>query len=127
MTTWTQFQRSQKSYRAGRLNPFDQLFMFLHKLRVGSMNQDLADKFAVSQSTVSRNTITWADVLYFVLGSQPLWLTRAQVQYFMPNLFKQHFPDTCVVTDCTEIAVQSPSSLLLKSELLIHHTKVVPL
>jgi len=27
-----------------KLHPFDQLFMFLHKIRVGSMDQDLADK-----------------------------------------------------------------------------------
>ena len=75
--TWSQVKRSSSStqYRnsVGKLLPIDQLFMFLHKLRLGSLDQDLADKFSVSQSTVSRNTITWANLLYVILGSQPLW------------------------------------------------------
>lgn len=100
-----------------KLSPIDQLFMFLHKLRLGTFDQELADKFDVSQATVSRKTITWANVLYMVLGSQPLWPSRDDVQKFMPPLFKQLYPNTRVTIDCTEIAVQSPSSLLLNSEL----------
>lgn len=119
--TWSQVKRSSTStqYRnsVGKLLPIDQLFMFLHKLRLGSLDQDLADKFRVSQSTVSRNTITWANLLYVILGSQPLWPSREMVDNFMPESFKQLFPKTRVVIDCTEIAVQAPSSLVLRSEL----------
>jgi hypothetical protein len=67
MTTWSQAQRSSSSHHqrstVGKLMPIDQLFLFLHKLRVGSLDQDLADKFEVSQSTVSRNTVTWGNFL----------------------------------------------------------------
>jgi len=35
----------------------------------------------------------------------------------MPTGFKELFPNTRVVIDCTEIAVQAPSSLVLRSEL----------
>ena len=71
MIKWTQHQRlllkhSKKTYSSfkNKLPLLDQLFMFLHKVRLGSLDQDLADKFGVSQSTVSRNTITWANFLY---------------------------------------------------------------
>lgn len=104
-----------KSFQ-GKLHPIDQLFMFLHKLRVGSLDQDLADKFGVSQSTVSRNMITWANFMYVILGSQPLWPSRKDIQQFMPDGFKKVFPATRVIIDCTEIALQSPSSLVLRSE-----------
>jgi len=121
MRTWAQVQRSSVStqYRGfhGKLPPFDQMFLFLHKLRLGSLDQDLADKFRISQSTVSRHVITWANFLYMVLGSQPIWPTKSAIQRFMPDSFKQLFPQTRVVIDCTEIAVQSPSSLMLRSEL----------
>lgn len=118
MRTWVSVQKNRDSTTSygSRLHPIDQLFMFLHKLRLGSLDQELADKFNVSQSTVSRNTITWANFLYVVLGSQPLWPSRDQVQKYMPSAFKL-YPNTRVIIDCTELAVQSPSSLVLNSEL----------
>jgi hypothetical protein len=121
MRSWSQVQRASLSAHVkvftAKLHPIDQLFMFLHKLRLGSLDAELADKFCVSSSTVSRNTITWANFLYMVLGSQPIWPSRESVNKCMPESFKQFFPDTRVVIDCTEIAVHSPSSLLLRSEL----------
>lgn len=120
MLTWTQQQRTGKKSYFGfsnsKLRLFDRFFMFLHKLRLGSFDQELADKFGVSQSTVSRNTITWANFLYILLGSQPLWPTRQQVQDYMPSSFRALYPNTRVVLDCTEVAVQAPSSLMLRSE-----------
>ena len=119
MQTWSQFQRlgGVKMSHSSKLPPVDQLFMFLHKLRLGSLDQELAEKFSVSQSTVSRNTPTWANFLYVILGSQPIWPARDEVQKFMPASIRQLYPNTRVVIDCTEIAVQSPSSLMLNSEL----------
>jgi hypothetical protein len=51
-----------------------------------------------------------------LLGSQPMWPTRQQVQEYMPECFRALYPNTRVVLDCTEIAVQAPSSLMLRSE-----------
>jgi hypothetical protein len=125
MKTWSQIQRSSSSFSQrctrGKLIPIEQLFLFLHKLRVGSLDQDLADKFQVSQSTVSRNTVTWANFLYTFIGSQPLWPSREQVNQFMPDAFKKLYPKTRVLIDCTdrnfidctEIAIQTPPSMVL--------------
>ena len=99
----------------------DQLFMFMHKVRLGTLDQDLADKFRVSQSTVSRNMVSWANYLYCLLGSQPLWPSRAQVQQHMPAVFRVAYPNVRVILDCTELKVQSPSSMLLNSELYSHY------
>jgi hypothetical protein len=45
MTTWSQAQRSSSSHHqrstVGKLMPIDQLFLFLHKLRVGSLDKVL--------------------------------------------------------------------------------------
>lgn len=121
MKTWSQIQRSPSSFSqsctTGKLLPIDQLFLFLYKLRVGALDQDLADKFQVSQSTVNRNTVTWANLLYVVLGSQPLWPSREQVNQCMPDAFKESFPSTRIVLSCSEIAIQTPSSMVLRSGL----------
>jgi len=119
MKTWSQMQRGsatlQRSFGA-KLQLIDQFFLFLHKLRVGSLDQDLADKFGVSVATVSRIVITWANFLYVILGSQTIWPSRTQIKRYMPLAFRQLYPDTRVVIDCTEIAIQCPSSMVLRSE-----------
>lgn len=129
MITWNQTQRlrtkqTQKFNEAPtpcKLHPIDQLFMCLHKIRLGSLDHDLADKFNVSQSTVSRNTITWVNFIYCILGSQPLWPTKEQVKESMPESFMHMYPRVRVILDCTEIRVQSPSSLVLNSQLFSNY------
>lgn len=128
MITWTQRQRHDASKAKEMYSSYhqklaliDQLFMFLHKVRVGSLDLDLADKFRVSQSTVSRNIISWANFLYCVLGSQSLWPTRSQVETHMPPMFKSTYPMVQVILDCTELKAQAPSSTTLNSEMFSHY------
>jgi hypothetical protein len=121
--TWAQVQRGGESDTSSNglnsLLPIDQMFMFLHKLRLGSLDQELADKFNVSQTTVSRNTKTWCNLLYVILGSQPLWPSRRLVRKFMPASFRKLYPDTRVIIDCTELYIQSPASMVLNSRVVL--------
>lgn len=94
----------------------DELFMFLCRLRCGLMEQDLAVRFNIHISTVSRKIITWANFLYFVLGSFNIWPSRDNIQNRMPQVFKQMYPNTRVIIDCTEIPTERPSSLALNSK-----------
>ena len=130
MIRWSQFLRQQRGETSSmrisekhneNLPLFDQLFLFLHKLRLGNKDDELAEKFDVGPSTVSRITITWANYLYFVLGSIPVWPSRAKVDARMPAVFKATYPKTRVILDCTEIKTQRPSSLYLNSELYSHY------
>lgn len=94
----------------------DQLFLFLCKIKLGLFEQDLAERFQISISTVSRSLVTWTNYLYFLLGSLPIWPSREQVDKTMPKSFKDTYPSVRVIIDCTEIKVQTPSSLTLHSE-----------
>lgn len=93
----------------------DELFLFLVRIRLGLFQQDLAHRFNVHESTVSRKVVTWANYLYFFLGVQPIWPSREVVLKYMPQVFKDLYSSTRVIIDCTEIKVQVPSSLLLQS------------
>ena len=96
----------------------DEFFMFfLCKLRAGLLEQDLSVRFNCSLSTVNRKIVTWANFLYFALGSIPIWLSKSTIQELMPDCFKQLYPNTRVIIDCTEIKTQQPSSLLLNPQL----------
>jgi hypothetical protein len=94
----------------------DELFMFLCRMKAGLLEQDLAVRFNIHISSVSRKLITWCNFLYFVLGSIPIWPSRQQVDDNMPQCFKKVYPKTRVILDCTEIKTQAPSSLLLSSQ-----------
>ena len=69
------------------------------------------------EDTVSRKVFTWANYLYFFLGVQPIWPSREVVLKYKPQVFKDLYPSTRVIIDCTEIKVQVPSSLLLQSQM----------
>ena len=129
MTSYSQYCRMQsghcKNIRLGfyqRSIPLiDEFVLVLRKLRVGSFDQELADQYNISSSTVSRVIISWLNYLYFVLGSLPLWPSRTKVVEHLPDIFREEYPRTRVILDCTEIWVQRPSSLVLNSEFYSHY------
>ncbi|XP_063077454.1 uncharacterized protein LOC134467525 [Engraulis encrasicolus] len=129
MVGWSQAQRlkqtevqvTRQAFNIPKLATMDQFFLFLCCLRQGFAEQDLAVRFGVSQSTVSRICVTWANYLYFMLGSLPIWPSKATVDECMPTCFRNTYPDTRVILDCTEIYVQMPSLKVLKSKIYSHY------
>ena len=113
------YATGERKSRSGARNTqvIDELFMFLVRLRLGLFEQDLAHRFQIHISFVSRKITTWCNYLYFMLGSQPIWPSREDVKCYMPECFRTLYPTTRVIIDCTEIYVQTPSSLLLQSQL----------
>ena len=55
--------------------------------------------------------------MYLKFGQVCIWPSKAAVQETMPADFKEKFPSTRVIIDCTEVFTEMPSSLLLNSEL----------
>ena len=128
MYSWSQMQRLRnkgignveglrKAMKGCKLSLFDQFYLVLQKLRVGTLNQVLADTFNISQTTVSRIFISWINFLYFMLGSICIWPSREKIQKNMPTCFKSMYPECRGIIDASEIKVQAPSSLVLNSEM----------
>lgn len=123
MLRWDQAKKLLKQdqdirvgFRPESLSLFDQFFLFLCRVKEGAFEESLADRFQVSQSTVSRVLITWANYLFFMLSSLPIWLHRSAVDEMMPLCFKENYPRTRVVLDCTEIFIERASSKVINSE-----------
>ena len=91
------------------LSPLEEFYMVLVRLRLGLFKKDLADRFNVSVSTVSRICRTWITFLYMRFKELPLWPSRDLVQTYMPKSFKDLYPSTRVIIDATEIFVETPS------------------
>ena len=47
-----------------KIQPVDELFMVLYRLRCDVLEKDIADRFGISSSTVSRTCITWINFLF---------------------------------------------------------------
>ena len=45
----------------------DEMFMFLVRLKLGLFEQDLADRFEIHISSVSRKLVTWSNFCIFFL------------------------------------------------------------
>ena len=79
------------------------------RLHLGLFEQDIAYRFRVSQSTISRIAITWINLLYLQFKQIPLWPPKALSVSNMPKEFQKKYPSTRVVIDATEIYVEQPA------------------
>ena len=95
---------------SAKKSAFEQLVMVLMKLRLNLGDQDLAYRFQVTQSTVSRYFNRWLDVLYTCLSCLITWPERDQLMKTMPMEFRKHFRKCVVIVDCFEIFVERPTS-----------------
>ncbi|XP_048022895.1 uncharacterized protein LOC125253136 [Megalobrama amblycephala] len=123
---WTKAQRmgqeaSPTPSPARKVQLIDELFMYCCRVSNGLRERVIADIFSVSMATVSRTIITWANYLYFVLGSVPIWMSREQISSSMPEKFRLFSPNVRVILDCTEIRCESPTSLTLHSEIFSNY------
>ena len=85
-------------------------FLVLVRLRGNFPIEDMAIRFNMSTSNISRILIAWFDSLHTQLRSLPIWATRDTVNDTMPKCFRNVYPKTRVILDCTEIFIEVPSS-----------------
>ena len=89
----------------------DEFFLVLVRLQLGLLERDLADRFCISESTVSRIYKSWMRLLRLKLEPLINWPHKEQIFDFMPAIFKAKYPDVVVIIDCTEIKMETPSAL----------------
>ena len=108
------------SWKLTFLDEFLLVFLLVLRLKAGLFVQDLADRFGISISFVSRICITWINLLYFELQSIFPFPTQELVRKNMPAEFAE-FSTTGTILDCTEIFIQRPSAMLAESETWSHY------
>ena len=93
------------------------IFLILCRLRQGFKEEQLSHVYGISQTTVNRITISWVNFMFLKFCKIPVLPSRAKVDQHMPADFKDKYPSTRVIIDCTKIRCQMPKSLRLNSEL----------
>ena len=98
--------------RKRKLKPEDELLLTLCKLRHNFPQDDLAMRFCVYQSTVSRIFSCWTEILEACINEFPLWPWPDKIsdQEDMPDTFQNLYADTRVIIDAAEIEIDHPSN-----------------
>ena len=99
----------------------DQVLLTIMKLRQNFVLADLARRFKISASQVSKTIKHWIDVLAEHTKDLIPWLPRDTIISTMPQVFLQHFPDVTCIIDCTESVLQKANNLDSRSESYSHY------
>ena len=89
------------------------MMLTLCKLRHNFSQEDLATRFGVNQSTMSRLYSCWTKILEACINEFPLWLDKTSIQESVPATFKNLYPDTRVIIDSAEIETDRSHNLIL--------------
>lgn len=97
------------------LNPLNQYFLTLIKLRLNLGVRDLACRFGISTGLVSKYFTTWICFMYQYLKEINWTPSVDQVAATLPCAFQAKYGTTYSIIDATEIFLQTPSDLFLQS------------
>ena len=110
-----------------KLTKFSMLMMFFLKIRLNLFDEDIAFRFDVHSSTVSRNFHRVLDVLAVKTAPLIKWPERDILRATMPMSFRKFFKKCCLIIDCTEIFIERPTDLLARAQVWSnykHHSTV---
>ena len=104
---WTWQQRKEKETEARGWA----LLLTLCKLRPNFSQEDLAMRFGVNQSTVSRLYSCWTKIFEACINEYHLWPDKTSIQESVPAALKNLYPDTCVIINAAGIETACNCSL----------------
>lgn len=116
---------NEKNYQQGsknkpgpsrKLTLFHEFILTLVRFRLGLVGFLLSDIFGISNSRVSQIFVTWITFLATCFGKLIKWPSKMQVKKYMPKSFRNTYPKTRVIIDCTEFFFQRPRSPSAQSE-----------
>ena len=111
LTYWGSRTNKSGKRRKMKLDPLNQLFMTLIKLKLDLRERDLAHRFGVAVSVVSKYFITWVCFLHCHLREVE-WMPSVEQ---VPFSFKEKYPNTYIILDASEVFIQTPTDLHLQS------------
>ncbi|XP_044588536.1 uncharacterized protein LOC123267764 [Cotesia glomerata] len=95
-----------------KLTSIQELILVLIRLRVGTLVEDLAFRFDISTTLVSKTIKSWIQHLYdeFTYNLKPfMFPSKKKLAETLPKTFKS-LKNIRVIVDCTEFQCQSPSN-----------------
>ena len=128
LKTTFEFIKPFVTRRCLTLTLFQEFILVLMKLRLDVPFQDLAYRFDISLSTVSRIFLAWMIVMEIRLSPLINWPVREDLWRTMLKCFQYSFgKKTTVIIDCFEVFIERLSNLLARAQTFSnykHHNTV---
>ena len=102
--------KKEKAGPKRTLSVEEEFFLVLCRFKVGLLEEDLAARFRISQSLVSRIIVTWTKFMYYRFKELEVFPDRQIVELHKPACFKNKYKGTTVIIDATEIYIEKPSN-----------------
>ncbi|XP_066263592.1 uncharacterized protein [Branchiostoma lanceolatum] len=103
--------------RNTKLSHFQQLLITLMKLRLNIFHQDLAYRFGVHMSTISRTVHQVVDLLYALLvPTAVIWPDREELRKTLPMAFRGRYGKCVAIIDCFEVTLEKSSDQEAQSQ-----------
>ncbi|XP_041662422.1 uncharacterized protein LOC121522289 [Cheilinus undulatus] len=94
-----------------KLSKFQQLLLTLMRLRLDLRNQDLAYRFGVKVSMVTRTVHQMVNIMSSTLvPTAVFWPSRAELRKNLPAALCASHPDCAVIIDCITVPFEEPVS-----------------
>ena len=108
-TITTPRQRPSGDFRR-ILSHSEEYVMTLLRIRLGLDHKVLGFLFGIHQASVSRIFLTWTNVLHTTFRHFIHWPKKTTVVSKMPRQFRERYPNTRVIIDCTEFETSRPKN-----------------
>lgn len=90
----------------------DQILSVLLRLRLGLTFSDLGRRFNISTQLMSSIFNSWISIMAkHLYDNCVMWLPRDTIRRTLPSSFKDTYPKTTCIIDCSEIFIQRPVQL----------------
>lgn len=99
-----------------KLSLDDNLFIVLIKLKLGLTNKDIAYRFGVSFTIISRTYRQWLPQLARFLSNLIIWPEKPALRKNLPKCFQKKYTKCVCIIDCTEIFIARPLSLNTRAQ-----------
>ncbi|KAK3105562.1 hypothetical protein FSP39_000540 [Pinctada imbricata] len=100
-----------------RLSAKEEMILCLMKIRLGLLNEDLAEGFSVSTTHVTNVITTWFKLLSAVLGTLVFNRSKETVRGNLPPSFqKVPYCDVRHIIDSTEVFIEKPNNLTIAAQ-----------
>ena len=117
MATFTLISPGIAQQRNSVLSKFDKFVITLVRLRLNLQVKDLAYRYDVTPSVISKAFAEVIDLLYENLKGVILWPAREQLRKTMPTVFQENFGLGVVsIIDCFEVFIERPSNLYARAQ-----------
>ena len=106
-----------------KLTPTDGLLMVLMRLRLNLRMEDLSYRFGISLTSVIEIFQKWIEVMFVHLKFLIKWPTQEIAFQNMPQIFKDLYPRTRCIIDCSEVFIERPYAYQARAKTYSNYKK----